>query len=158
MKIVLLKSIPKVGNKGDIVDVSDGYAKNALIAKKLAIVATPAHIREWERRKQKDLAQKQERKKAMQDILPLLEKYTFEFNVKTGDKGAVFTSIHEEDIKKSVAKFLHEKNALFDTEDVHVELKPIKELGEKTIPIRLGRGEDMVKTEIKITIIGISGQ
>jgi large subunit ribosomal protein L9 len=154
MKILLLKFVLKVGNQGDIVDVSDGYAKNALIAKKIAIAATPTHIREWEQKKQKQLNQKQERQKAIKELLPLLQRKIFEFSVKTGDGGAVFTSVHQDDIQKKLVDFLRAQNKLFETDDVHLEVKPIKELGEQTIQIRLGRGEEITKTNITINIIG----
>jgi large subunit ribosomal protein L9 len=152
MKILLLKFIPKIGNQGDVVDVSSGYAKNALFPKKLAVLATPAVIQEWEHKKEKQKKEKEERVTIIKKIIPELQKHLFEFKVKTGDGGAVFTSIHQDDIQKAIAEFLSSQSKLLGIEDVHIEIKPIKELGEHKIQTRIGREDYMQKVDIKIQV------
>jgi len=152
MRILLLKFIPKIGNQGDVVDVSSGYAKNALFPKKLAVLATPAVIQEWEHKKEKQKKEKEERVTIIKKIIPELQKHLFEFKVKTGDGGAVFTSIHQDDIQKAIAEFLSSQSKLLGIEDVHIEIKPIKELGEHKIQTRIGREDYMQKVDIRIQV------
>lgn len=153
MKVLLQTHIPKIGGKGEVVEVSDGYAKNALFPKKLAVPATQHIISTWEQKKQKESMQKEERKKALKNILSEVQKHVFIFSVKTGKSGEVFTSIHQEEIQKALIQFLSTQNKLFENEDVHIELKPIKDLGDHEIEVRLGREDYIQKTSIHIQII-----
>ncbi|MCL5012131.1 MAG: 50S ribosomal protein L9 [Patescibacteria group bacterium] len=154
MKILLIKFVPKVGNQGEVVEVSSGYAKNALLPKKLAVVATPEIIRNWEQKKNRESEQREKRKQVIAALLPELQNQTFDFKVKTGKNNEVFTSIHQEEIQKVIGKFLENKDRLLGMEDVHLDIKPIKELGEHLITTRLGRGEETIKAQVKIKVAG----
>ncbi len=152
MKVLLLSSIPKIGQKGELITVSDGYAKNALFPKKLAVAATPGMIHDWEEKKQKEAIQKEERKEIIKKIIPEIQKHIFAFTVKTGKTSEVFTSIHQEEIQNALAQFLMAQSKLLGNEDIHLELKPIKELGDHEIQIRIGREEHIQKTYTHIQI------
>lgn len=155
MRILLLKFVPKVGNQGEVVEVSSGYAKNALFPKKLAVAATPEIIKNWEQKRKKESDQKEERKHIIAALIPELQNQTFVFGVKTGKNNEVFTSVHQEEIQKTIGEFLTNKNRLLGAQDVHLDIKPIKDLGEHTITVRLGREGEMVKTQTKILITGV---
>lgn len=153
MKILLLKSIPEIGKQGEVVEVSSGYAKNALLPKKLAVIATPNIIYNWEQKKKKELEQKEERKRAITKLFSEIQDQTFLLSVRTGKNKEIFTSIHQEDIQKTIAKFLTNKNDILGIEDVHITTKPIKKLGEHVLEVGLGRGEEITKIQVKIKII-----
>lgn len=153
MKILLLSHVPKIGSKGAVVEVSDGYAKNALFPKKLAIPATPEIVKNWELKKQKEQSQKEERKEIIKKIIPELQNHIFEFKVRAGKNNEVFTSIHQNEVGNAIEKFLSEKYKLVGPEDIHVDIKPIKDLGEHTIQVRIGREDYIQNTRVIIKII-----
>lgn len=152
MKILLLTHVPKIGSKGDVVEVSDGYAKNALFPKKLAIVATPHILHEYEQKRQKELTRKEERKEMIKKIIPEIQKHIFEFKIKAGKNGEVFTSLHQEEIKKILLQFLSTQSKIFEEEDIHLDIKPIKDLGDHEIQIRIGREDYIQKSYTHILI------
>ena len=134
MKIIFLKDIPGTGKRGEIKDVSEGYANNFLIAKGFAQVASPqvqAHVqkekKEAEAKKQKELAR-------LQNAKLDLEKRSFVVKIKVGEKGQVFSGVHDKDVIAAV----NSKTGLA-LEKSQVELdKPIKELGQHKVKIKLG--------------------
>ncbi len=153
MKILLLQDIPKLGRKGDIVDVSGGYAKNALIPRHLAEYADEQAIRKWKSDKEREEREKRIRTDAMRQLVPKLHGQEFQFQITVGKNGELFNSLHEETIRERIANFCTRENGLIRLEDVHVQTKPIKQLGKIKIPVRLGRGEDMFQTEVTIELL-----
>ena len=115
MKVILLSDVKKVGKKGDIVEVSDGYGRNFLLNKKLAVLATKKSMEILdEQNLQHDLMEKQKEAEA-EEIKTQLSKITLEFHVKTGEGGRVFGSVST---KQIVAK-------LHDQYGIHVEKKKV---------------------------------
>lgn len=121
MKVILLSDVKKVGKKGDIVEVSDGYGRNFLINKKLAVLATKKSMEILdEENLQHDLKEKQLESEA-EDLKKELAKITLEFHVKTGAGGRVFGSVST---KQIVAKLFQEhgikleKRKFIDTESI----------------------------------------
>ena len=136
MKVIFIKELTGQGKRGELKEVSDGYAKNFLIAKGFAQVAT-AEIQVKVAKEQKEANQKKQ--KETDQLLSLkqdLEKRTFTIKIKVGDKGQIFSGVHEKDIVAAVNGKLStnlEKN--------QVDLdKPIKELGEHKVKLRLAAG------------------
>lgn len=154
MKVLLLKTIEKIGLKGKIVDVSDGYAKNALLPKKYAQIATQQMIANYTAQKQKMEQKENERESAIKSLLPKLKNHEFIGTVKMGKGGEVFTSMHKDTIHQMVFEFIKKESPLFEKEDVHIETKPLKEIGAKTLSIRLGRGTKIHNATITINIQG----
>ena len=148
MKILLLQDIPKLGKKGDIVDVPGGYARNALFPRKHAVFADKTAIQAWNAQKEKKEKEKDLKKKAIQELIPKLREHVFEFRLKTGKEGEIFESLHDAAIQKAVAKF-----CALPEEDIAIRIKPIKQLGETKIPVLLGRGDDAVQTETAINVL-----
>lgn len=129
MKVMLLQDVRGIGKKYDVKDVSDGYARNFLIAQKIAVLATKKNeqIREEFQKKERQLLERYKK------TVNQLKNTTLEFNVKTGKKSEVFGSITKEDIKKSI-----EQTMDFDGEVILPQ--PLKTLGEHSVEINLGRG------------------
>ena len=93
MKVLLLKDVPNVGQKNDIKDVHDGFARNFLFARKLAMVATEEKIRKVENEKQGKEQKQQTDRKKYQDIADRLANVEVVIPTKVGEKGKAFGSI-----------------------------------------------------------------
>lgn len=145
MKVILLTDVAKVGRKGEIKEVSDGLANNMLIRKKLAIVATKEAIDKHTKEQKERSAAKDKAIQQVQLIKTELERRTFTVTVKVGDKGQVFSGVHEKDIAEAIfqkTKIRIEKSQI----DAH---KGIKTLGEHIVKIKLGHG---VTAQTKINL------
>ena len=129
MKVLLLQDVRGLGKKYDVKDVSDGYASNFLIAKRLAIPATEKaeHARKGFEEKEKNLLERYKK------LVNRFKNIVLEFKVKVGEKNEVFGSITKEDIKKAIKQM-----AEFDGEIILPQ--PLKILGEHLVEINFGRG------------------
>jgi len=140
MKVILLSDVKKVGKKGEIVEVSDGYGRNFLLNKKLAVLATKKSMEILdEQNLQHDLEEKQKEADA-QALKQKLTKITLEFHVKTGESGRVFGSVSTKQIVEQLQR-VHaikiEKRKFIDTDaitslgytDVKVDLYKNKVIG-----------------------------
>ncbi len=136
MKVILLTDIPKVGRRGEIKEVSNGLANNMLIPKKLAVIATKeAETKHTQEQKNQNVA-KQKALKMAENHKVDLERRTFTVKVKVGDKGQVFSGVHEKDIAAAIfqkTKIELEKHQI----DAH---HGIKTLGKHVVNIKLGQG------------------
>ena len=140
MKVIMLSDVKKVGKKGEIVEVSDGYGRNFLLNKKLAVLATKKSMEILdEQNLQHDLEEKQKEADA-QALKQKLTKITLEFHVKTGEGGRVFGSVSTKQIVEQLQR-VHaikiEKRKFIDTDaitslgytDVKVDLYKNKVIG-----------------------------
>jgi len=151
MKVLLLVEIPKVGHKGEIVDVSEGYAKNLLLRKKMAVVVTSQIISEYERKKFKETQVKENKIKEIKSLAEKLNGQLFQFHVKIGKHNEVFSSVHAQEITKNILEYLKKQGGQnLDIEDIELEIKPIKELGRKKISVKLGKGEYSKTVQIEV--------
>lgn len=140
MKVIMLSDVKKVGKKGEIVEVSDGYAMNFLIKKKLAVQATKGSMNVLqEQNHQAELAE-QEKERQANEIKKQLESIVLEFHVKSGKEGRVFGSVSTKQIVEQLAKkhgIRVEKRKIIDNEtisslgytDVKVDLYKNKVIG-----------------------------
>ena len=136
MKVIFLKDQPGGGKKSEIKDVAEGYAKNFLIAKGFAAVAT-VEIQNKVAKEQKEAGAKQQKELAkLQSLKQDLEKRIFTVKVKVGDKGQIFSGVHEKDVAEAINSKLNislEKNQI-------VQEKHVKELGEYPASVKLASG------------------
>lgn len=133
MKILLTENIASLGEIGQIVNVAPGYARNYLLPQGLAIEATGKNVRELEHKK-RILAQKRE--KIRQEMLSAAEKLnrvTIQMSRKVAEEDKLYGSVSAVD----VAKALEEQGFEISRKDIHLD-QPIKQLGEHTVPIRIG--------------------
>ncbi len=129
MKVVLLKDIPGVGRKNDVKKVSDGYALNQLIPKKLVIPGTPATIAHAERVRSEEDAQRKIQEDLLFKNLSSVEGVRIELSGKANEQGHLFASIHKETITSALKK---QKGVDILPEFLQLD-KPIKEVGEHKI-------------------------
>ncbi|MGI6584964.1 MAG: 50S ribosomal protein L9 [Gracilibacteraceae bacterium] len=102
MKVVLLQDVKGLGKKEQLVNVSDGYARNYLFPRKLAAEATPGKIKELEQKKKSEIRKKDKEKQAARELADKLNKSEISFKVKAGENGKLFGSITSKDVADAV--------------------------------------------------------
>ncbi|MCQ2554509.1 MAG: 50S ribosomal protein L9 [Clostridia bacterium] len=133
MKVILLSDVKGTGKKGDTCNVSDGYAKNMLLPKGLAIEATPNNIKTLERKKALEAKRIEEEKAEARALKEKLEKLELKLKVKAGDNGKIFGSVTSMDIANALKT--QEK---IELDKKKIELKnPIKEVGKTEVTVKL---------------------
>ncbi|OON99315.1 MAG: 50S ribosomal protein L9 [Epulopiscium sp. Nele67-Bin004] len=133
MKVILTQDVKKVGKKGDILEVKDGYAKNALIPKGLAVEATAVTLNQRKLTQKFEDKQKQEDLELAQSIKEKLHEKKVTIPIKTGEGGKVFGSVTSKEIADSVSTSFGIK---IDKKKVNLA-NPIKAVGTMTISIKL---------------------
>jgi large subunit ribosomal protein L9 len=148
MEIILLQDVKALGKKGEIVKVSDGYARNFILPKKLGMEATKQNLYDLnaqkaaEARKQKELLE-EARKQAKK-----LEELTITVKIKAGEGGKMFGSVST----KEIAAAVKEQFGLeFDKKKLQLN-EPIKHAGTYTIPVKL---HPQVTAQMKVTVEAI---
>ncbi len=136
MKVIFLKDQTGGGKKGEIKDVSEGFAKNFLIPKGFAAIATTEIQTKIAKEKKEAAAKHQKEINQLESLKSDLEKRTFTVTVKVGDKGQIFSGVHDKDVAESINKKM---DLVIDRHQVEIN-KPIKELGEHKIVIKLASG------------------
>ena len=139
MKIILLKDIKSLGRTNDLIEVADGYARNSLIPRKLAIAADEKGLAV---KKASDTKVQKSRAESVANVRKL-ENLELKFILKTGLKGEAYGSINKNDIKKELGK------KGFNAVSVNLN-KPIKKLGMSTVEVLLNYG---IKVDLKINVI-----
>lgn len=130
MKIILLQDVKPHGKKGDLIDISDGYARNFLIPKKMAVEATSTKINEYNQKKEKEARIAKEKKEEAMALKAALDGATVTVKVKTSPDGKMFGSVTAQNVCDSLAALGHK------VEKKNVTIKePIKQLGVYTVEI-----------------------
>jgi large subunit ribosomal protein L9 len=133
MKVLLTETVDNVGSAGEVKKVADGYARNFLIPRGLAVPATAGALKKAELRRQVEARrQKQEEVKA-ESLARTLSQVTLTFQVKAGEKDKLYGSITNADIAEA---FERETGQTIDKRKVELE-EPIRELGSYYVPIKL---------------------
>jgi large subunit ribosomal protein L9 len=133
MKVVLRKDLSNLGEEDSLIDVSNGYARNYLFPRKLAVPATPAEVAALEKRKaerEKKLAEKRAEHEELAQKLSSLE---VSIPVDAGESGKLFGSVTSQDIAAAV-----QAAAQIDIDKKKIELaEPIKVIGQYSVPVKL---------------------
>lgn len=133
MKIILKADVKGTGKKGQICEVADGYARNFLLPKGLAVEATSGNVQDLANKKALEEKRKEREKQAAQELAVKLEALTVEVRTKTGEGGRLFGSV----TNKEIAEIL-KKNYSLEIDKRKIELKePIKNLGTFTVHAKL---------------------
>ena len=145
MKVILLQDVPKVGRRYEIKDVSDGYARNFLLAQKLARVATPETVKKIEEgKKSTEGVRKAWETEARKKINEAIDA-GLSMNVKANEDGGLFSGIKKEEI----LKLIKDKTGLnFSPEDLLLD-KPIKQTGEHDLEVKIGDKTVKLKLEVR---------
>ncbi len=133
MKVILLQDVKSQGKKGDVINVSDGYARNMLIPKKLGVEATPKNLNELKLQKEREDKAAAELLKEAGELGEKIKKGRVELSLKTGEGGKVFGSISAKEISEAVKEQL---GLEIDKKKLHMD-GPIKALGETEVNVKL---------------------
>ena len=146
MEVILKEDVNKLGHRGDVVKIADGYGRNYLLPGKLAIEATPANKAVIEQMKGSAIRKLAKEKVVAEDLSKTLESVELVFQRKVGENDHLFGSVTSGDI----AHQLEEKGYSIDRRKISLE-EPLKSLGEFHVPIKLHRE---VTSHVKVTIQG----
>ncbi|HEY9426707.1 MAG TPA: 50S ribosomal protein L9 [Gemmatimonadaceae bacterium] len=146
MEVILRQTVENVGNPGDIVKVSNGYARNYLLPHGLAYQATPGNLKRIAAEKARLEAAENERRQSARTLADRLEQVSLTFSARVGEEEKLFGSVTAADIVQQ----LHAQG-FPEIEKRQVDLhEPIKSLGVYKVPVRLHAD---VKPEIKVWVI-----
>ncbi len=146
MEVILKEDVNKLGHRGDVVKIADGYGRNYLLPGKLAIEATPANKAVIEQMKGSAIRKLAKEKVIAEDLSKTLESVELVFERKVGENDHLFGSVTSGDI----AHQLEEKGYPIDRRKISLE-EPLKSLGEFHVPIKLHRE---VTSHLKVTVKG----
>lgn len=146
MKVILKDNIKGVGKKNEVINVSDGYARNFLFPKNLAVEATPENMNKLNSQNEAKQYKKDVEKEKAKEIAKKLEDITLQIKVQAGENGKIFGSVSSKEISENL-----EKQYKINIDKKKIELKePIKVLGTRTVEARLFEG---VIGKIKLNVI-----
>ncbi len=134
MEVILRQDVPKLGARGQIVSVAEGYARNYLLPRRLAMPATEANKKVIEQERQAHLRREARQKAEAEELAGLLAGLTITLRQKAGEHDQLFGSVTAMDIAEALAR----RNFQIDRRKIQLE-HPIKQLGEHRVPIRLHR-------------------
>ena len=150
MKLILNSDVTKLGRKGDIVDVAKGYARNYLLPKNLAIVATDSNIAIAEKIQEKRIAEITESEELAESIKVALADAHLVIPQKSTDEGTLYAAVADNEIVEVIEKF-----SGFKIEESQIELNDqVKEIGLHNIKIRISEDVDF---DVVLEVIPESG-
>lgn len=136
MKVILLDNIKGVGKKDEVINASDGYARNFLFPKKLAVEANSENMSKLNNKKEANNYRKDLEKQAAEETAKKLKGILLKINVKAGENGKIFGGVTAKEISDELKKQYN-----FDIDKKKIEIKDtIKTLGTITINIKLYEG------------------
>ena len=150
MEVILREHVDNLGRRGDLVKVADGYARNYLLPRKMALLATEGNKKVIEREKQKFDVQEAEEQKVAQAVADRLANVEVEIARRVGEHDTLFGSVTNADVAESLAA----KGFEIDRRKVQLN-EPFKKLGEFTVPVKLHRD---VVVSLKVKVVAEGGQ
>ncbi|MBO8168640.1 MAG: 50S ribosomal protein L9 [Thermoanaerobacteraceae bacterium] len=146
MKVILKQDVKKLGRKGDVVEVSDGYARNFLLPKGLAEEATSGNMKELKKMKKAEQRRYQEEVAAAEQTRERLAASVITIKAKAGDNGKLFGSVTSKDIAEAIKNELGIK---IDKRKIELD-DPIKSLGSYNLKVKI-HPEVHGKVTVKVT-------
>lgn len=146
MKVILLDNIKGVGKKDEIINASDGYARNYLFPKKLAIEATKENLEKLESKNEANKFKKQNEKNDAIEVANKLKELVLTIKVKAGENGKIFGGVTSKEISENLKE---QYKIEIDKKKIEVK-ETIKNIGRFTINIKLYEG---VNAKLTVNII-----
>ena len=144
MKVILQKDVKDVGKVGDLVNVTEGFARNFLFPRKLASEATEKRVKEWEHLKRVADAKKKKAVAERQALLNKINGVAVKFKMQAAESDKIFGSVTTTDVSKELEKMGYS----VDRRDIHFD-DQIKVLGNHKATVRLGEG---LEASIQISV------
>ena len=149
MKVILKADIKGVGKKDEVINASDGYARNYLFPKNLAVEANSENMSKLKAKQESNAFKKSKEKESAMELAQKLERILLKVQVRTGENGKLFGGVSSKEIAENL-----NKDYKYVVDKKKIDLKePIKELGTKTVDIKLYEG---VIAHLKVDVIGVS--
>ena len=148
VQVVLTEDLPNVGNSGDLVKVKPGYARNFLIPRGLAAMATKDNVKRVEHEKRMALARAEKMRGVAEELAGKLGALNIQLPAQVGEEGKLYGSITSRDVEEALTK------EGFEVDRRRIVLEPIKELGDFEVPIKLGSG---VNATVKLEVVAQEG-
>ncbi len=133
MKVILLKDVKGTGVKGDVVNISDGYARNFLFPKGLAIEATKANLDELKNKERAQQKRIEQEKQEARELAKKISEITLVIKAKSGENGKLFGSVTNKEIAQELKK---QHNITIDRKKIVLN-EPIKQLGQMELEVKL---------------------
>ncbi len=144
MEVILIENVDNLGSRGEIVKVANGYGRNHLLPKRLAVAATPQNRKWVEQQRQRFLKQEAKERGEADELGQLVVGQRLTFSRKSGEHGALFGSVTAMDIAEQLAAHgFH-----IDRRKIHLS-SPLKTIGEHEVAVRLHRD---VTVALKVTV------
>ncbi|HTZ75540.1 MAG TPA: 50S ribosomal protein L9 [Candidatus Aquilonibacter sp.] len=144
MQIILQEDVEKLGNRGEVVTVAEGYARNFLLPRKLALEATAGNMKRLEKMRAAFAKKEAVEKGDAQKLAELLAGVSLEVTRKSGENDQLFGSVTSADISEALAA----KGFTIDKKKIQLA-EPIKTIGEFDVPLKLHRE---VSTTVKLAV------
>jgi large subunit ribosomal protein L9 len=148
MKVILIENVPSLGKAGDTVQVAEGYGRNFLIPKKLALEATPANLRHLDQQKETFLHRATKEKQTAEALAARIEQVSCTLARPAGESEKLFGSVTTQDLQKH----LQEQGISLDRRKIHMP-SPIKTLGSYTVSLKL---HPEVTAQMKVNVVAAS--
>lgn len=145
MKVILLKDVKGTGKKGEVKEVSDGYARNYLLAKKLAVVADNTSMKELNEKNKSQEIKAQKEYEAAVELGKKMEELNVVIYSKAGDGGRLFGSITSKEIAEQIKK---QHNIEVDKRKISLD-EPIRVLGSRMVDIKI---HQKVTTKMRVDV------
>jgi len=149
MKIILKQNVEKIGQVGDVVEVSDGFARNFLIPRGKAISFTAGNFKQIEYLKKREIEQREGELKEVKELAEKINNISLEIKVKAGEEGKLFGSVTSKDIVETLLK---EHGIELDKKKLNLK-ESLKKLGVHIVPVNLYKD---IAPEIKVNLISDS--
>jgi large subunit ribosomal protein L9 len=146
MQIILIQDVNNLGGANEVVTVKNGYARNFLIPRKMAVEASPSNLKQLEERL-KQIRKKEEKMMAeINRVIEVLKESAIKIGAKTGTSGKIFGAVTNVQVARAIRE---QKGYEVDRRKIHV-LDEIKELGNFKAKVDFGNGHE---TEIELEIV-----
>lgn len=146
MKVILLENIKGVGKKDEVINASDGYARNFLFPKKLAVEANPENMSKLNNKKNSEQHKKNVEKEKAQEIANKMKEITLTIKVKAGDNGKIFGGVTSKEISENLKTQFN-----IDVDKKKIVLNEnIKNLGVFNVSVKLFEG---IVGNLKVSVI-----
>lgn len=134
MEVILREDVDKLGNRGQVVKVASGYARNFLLPNRMAVAATDSNKKIVEQERQAHLRREAKDQSEAADLGKLLESVSVTIAQKAGENDQLFGSVTAKDIAEAIEK----QGYTIERRKIQLD-EPIKTLGDHTVPVRLHR-------------------
>lgn len=145
MKVILMEDVDGLGRAGDIVQVADGYARNYLLPRKMALKASPKNLKAFEEERKRMVFRMDRARRDAQAMAEELNQLSLTVEVQVGEEDRMFGAV----TSQTIAQLLREKGFDVDKRKIILE-EPIRALGVYTVPVRLMPD---VEAKVKVWVV-----